>query len=276
MAKKNTTMRGAVLMLALTTITSCFVGGTLSKYTTSGSANDTARVAKWGLTITASEGSAFGKNYNGHIDNSSLLDGAYAVKSSTDEKVVAPGTNSTEHDSAPLTLSVNGTTEVATQLSAALNVTSDVSLTYTPNGGEASTYNPIKYTATVTDAAGNVVLYDETEYAQFTGATVAEINTALDTFFSNEGYQANTAIDRKVQIDWAWDFEKTGDGVTANDIALQNAMDTFLGDVAAGVKDGEGQAITTKTVEIGGTTYTFSAPNTSLAYTLDLTVTQVD
>lgn len=47
--KKNRTMRAAALLLALTLMTSCFVGGTFAKYTTSVEGSDTARVAYWGF-----------------------------------------------------------------------------------------------------------------------------------------------------------------------------------------------------------------------------------
>ena len=50
--RKNRTMRVAALLLALTLITSCFVGGTFAKYTTSNSASDQARVAYWGFDAT--------------------------------------------------------------------------------------------------------------------------------------------------------------------------------------------------------------------------------
>ena len=61
-SKKNWTMRAAVLMLVLVLITSCFVGGTFAKYVTSGSGTDSARVAKFGVTVTAS-GDLFAKEY---------------------------------------------------------------------------------------------------------------------------------------------------------------------------------------------------------------------
>ena len=49
--KKNRTMRAAALLLALTLITSCFVGGTFAKYTSSTSASDTVTVAKWQVKV---------------------------------------------------------------------------------------------------------------------------------------------------------------------------------------------------------------------------------
>lgn len=50
--KKTKFMRAALLLLVLTLITSCFVGGTFAKYTTSANGSDTARVAKWGFKPT--------------------------------------------------------------------------------------------------------------------------------------------------------------------------------------------------------------------------------
>lgn len=50
--KKTKFMRAALLLLVLTLITSCFVGGTFAKYTTSANGTDTARVAKWGFQPT--------------------------------------------------------------------------------------------------------------------------------------------------------------------------------------------------------------------------------
>ena len=54
--KKNRTMRVAVLMLALTLLTCCFVGSTFAKYTSSADSTvDTARVAKWAFDIDGTD-----------------------------------------------------------------------------------------------------------------------------------------------------------------------------------------------------------------------------
>lgn len=52
--KKTKFMRAALLLLVLTLITSCFVGGTFAKYTTKAEGTDIARVATWGFDDTAS------------------------------------------------------------------------------------------------------------------------------------------------------------------------------------------------------------------------------
>lgn len=50
--KRNRWMRAGGLLVVLTLITSCFVGGTFAKYVTENEGMDTARVAKWGVEVT--------------------------------------------------------------------------------------------------------------------------------------------------------------------------------------------------------------------------------
>lgn len=57
-------MRAAGILLVATMLTTCMTAGTFAKYTTSDSATDTARVAKFGVTV-AINGSLFGEEYRG-------------------------------------------------------------------------------------------------------------------------------------------------------------------------------------------------------------------
>ena len=78
--KKTKFMRAALLLLVLTLITSCFVGGTFAKYTTSTTGNDSARVAYWGFDQAA-------------VTEIKLFDATYDnVKSGNKDNVIAPGT----------------------------------------------------------------------------------------------------------------------------------------------------------------------------------------
>ena len=104
--KKNRTMRAAALMLTLTMITSCFVGGTFAKYTTNSTGTDSARVAKFGVAVTAN-GPTFAKEYAKDDDKFTL-----EANSVVSTDVVAPGTNG---NMASMTLS--GTPEVAVRVS---------------------------------------------------------------------------------------------------------------------------------------------------------------
>ena len=53
--KKNRTLKVSALLLALTLITTCFVGGTFAKYTSSTTGDDTATVAKWSFHVGNTE-----------------------------------------------------------------------------------------------------------------------------------------------------------------------------------------------------------------------------
>lgn len=53
--KKTKTMRIAVLMLALTLLTCCFVGSTFAKYTSSGTGSDSVTVAKWQVLMNGTD-----------------------------------------------------------------------------------------------------------------------------------------------------------------------------------------------------------------------------
>ena len=53
--KKNRTMRIAVLMLALSLLTCCFVGSTFAKYTSSATGSSSATVAKWSFSVEGEE-----------------------------------------------------------------------------------------------------------------------------------------------------------------------------------------------------------------------------
>ena len=53
--KKNRTLRVSALLLALTLITTCFVGGTFAKYTSSTTGSDVATVAKWSFKVNGTE-----------------------------------------------------------------------------------------------------------------------------------------------------------------------------------------------------------------------------
>lgn len=102
--KKNKMMRLASWLLVLTLLTTCIISGTFAKYVTSDEAEDTARVAKWGVTTTIS-GALFGEHYFSNDDTSqNQISTTYtgsvdSIKQGTPTKgdggnIVAPGTKS--------------------------------------------------------------------------------------------------------------------------------------------------------------------------------------
>lgn len=116
--KKNRLMRFAAVLLVLTLMTSCFVGGTFAKYVTTDSATDTARVAKWGIEVLAS-GNLFGTDYKANSagtdpNEDEIITASTSVDSSDSADVVAPGTRNTNG----FTVAITGTPEVSYSVSA--------------------------------------------------------------------------------------------------------------------------------------------------------------
>ncbi len=224
-----------------TMLTTSIVSGTYAKYVTSDSATDSARVAKFGVVVEA-EGSLFDTSYkNG--------DGMITVVSSSDEKVVAPGTKSDE----ALAFSITGKPEVSVNV--AIDVaydesTSDIFLkagtypdmttgdpndTFTLNAD----YHPIKYTL----VKGSEKILD--------GGTMEGLKSALATAVNSEiGSNIELADSLgEYSITWEWAFEQG-----------QDKADTLLGDLAAGT-----------VTDIAAENYNL---NTNIEFTV--TVTQID
>lgn len=214
---KNRTMRVAALLLVLTLMTSCFVGGTFAKYTTNGTSTDTARVAKWGVTVTGATNSMFGKAYKSADGTlSTTYEAATDSVHANDDTalLVAPGTNGTLNG-----FSVTGTPEVDVKVS----YTADLELTgwtIDTNGAEdggETTYFPI--VITITPTTGSAQTYTFT-----TGDDIDAFETTVENAIKafSHNYEAGTELDddfaNDFTISWAWAYE----GNDTNDTLLGN------------------------------------------------------
>lgn len=217
-SKKNWTLRAAVLMLALVLITSCFVGGTFAKYVTSDSGTDSARVAKFGVTVTAN-GDVFAKEYD--TDDQTVV-GTIAKSVISTDKVVAPGTTSNGDFVAA---TVTGTPEVAVRVSYKL----DTATLQLENWKDADDefYCPLVFR--VKNNNGNTVI-SGMEF-QTAEAMKAALVNAVAAY--TKDYAPGTDLSGKaaetLTISWEWPFETGADG----DKPANNVKDTFLGDEAA-------------------------------------------
>ena len=204
--KKNRMMRAASALLVAVLMTTCTISGTFAKYVTEGSAGDTARVAKFGVTVTATGNAAmFSDTYATDLvtaaKDSSDNDLATTVAATT--KVVAPVT---EIENAT-TFTIEGTPEVAV----------NVAYTGTLDEGKA-----VALSGWVGDYCPLVFTINTAEIKQ-TG-TVAEFETALNNAIKKSvNYEPGTplASTEDLSVSWAWPFE--GD----------NVKDTALGDAAS-------------------------------------------
>ena len=201
--KKNVLMRSAGLLLVLVLVTSCFVGSTFAKYTVGGTGSDTARVAKFGVNVTAS-GTMFAREYA--TDDGSA--GTITKSVISTDKVVAPGTKG---DMASMTLT--GTPEVAVRVSYAVNKFELKG--WTTDG--TTEYCPLVFTVgTASYKIGEPGIDSVSDLQN-------KVKTAITTY--SKDYEANTDLSGvgadSLKVSWAWAFE--GD----------DAKDTALGSRAA-------------------------------------------
>ena len=127
--KKNRTLRVSALLLALTLITTCFVGGTFAKYTSSTTGSDDATVAKWSFHVgntefATTDTTTFAFN---------LFDTIRDTRGDENDVVagkIAPGT------SGQFLMAIRNTSEVNAKYTVALTETnaSNVPLQYRVNG----------------------------------------------------------------------------------------------------------------------------------------------
>lgn len=214
-------MRVAGLLLALVLVTSCFVGGTFAKYVTSGDSTDSARVAKFGVTVNAN-GTVFAEEYKDPADKTVTVKsvGAMTVGGKDYKNLVAPGTKG-ELVKAVL----SGTPEVSVRV----HYTAEVSL------GDNWVYKsapdaPGEFYCPLTIKINNIAIDGATyKNKQALESAIAEaINGYSKTYAPNTnlGDQGGDAL----KISWAWAFE-TGEGADA--IKANDVKDTYLGDQAA-------------------------------------------
>ena len=110
--KKNKMMRLASVQLVLTLLSTSVISGTFAKYVTTNSADDSARVAKWGIVLQA-DGKLYGDNYGTGANSVPTTDNTVANLSvDADANAVAPGTENQKG----LDFSINGQPEVRSEL----------------------------------------------------------------------------------------------------------------------------------------------------------------
>lgn len=209
--KKTKFMRAALLLLVLTLITSCFVGGTFAKYTTSTTGNDSARVAYWGFDQDASTTIDL-------FDTTYTSDNGDTVKSSNTDNVIAPGTSKTSTFAFGYT---NNTAKNITKPEVKYNFKVDVTTTGTTTKLDN---NPsFKWTLQKkgTDAASEYQKLDQ---------LVAAIKALSGKASGSKDYEAGTLPDNFASADdvytigweWAFDGNDTADTELGNMQNLEN------------------------------------------------------
>ncbi len=191
--KKNKSMRIASALLVAGLLSTCVISGTFAKYTTTGSGSDTARVAKWGVTITAN-GTTFANEYakdddtvTGTITNS--------VVGTSPAKVVAPGTSGTMANA-----QISGTPEVAV----AISYKADLALANWTIGDNSEYYCPISITINTTTYNGK----DYDNAAAFETAVENAIAAVSQNITAGTDL-SNSSNVTPLSVSWSWAFEGT-------------------------------------------------------------------
>lgn len=272
--KKNKSMRAAGGLLIATMLTSSIVSGTYAKYVTSDSAEDTARVAKFGVTVTAS-GSLFdttykavgggntpgGENATDSEDGTTLTVESFAEAGKEADNVVAPGTTNDEG----LTFAIAGTPEVDVKLDVVVDdsleeifLKAKDDLPDMTTGKADDTFNndadyyPVKFTLTQTKGGTTTTLVNGLKLKD-----VASVLEALTTTSIDANTDLSTAVGT-LNLTWEWAFDD-------NDAGTYDKQDTLLGDLAAG------------TTLIPATTLTDGTDfNLEEKIKIEITVTQID
>jgi hypothetical protein len=203
--RKNKAMRTAALLLVLVLMTSCFVGGTFAKYTTTASGTAEARVAYWGFDAEAEMTlDLFAADYTD-------------VKGA--ENVIAPGTGKTAEFGFAYT--ANGELD-APEVDYAFTVEA------TGTCGDEIKANP------------NIQWYVDSELAEDPAGTAAE--GSFDAMLAQLNGMSEATIkagnlpaafstaDATHTVSWVWAFE-TLNGNTAD--ADQDKLDTDMGNATS-------------------------------------------
>lgn len=235
--KKNKMMRLASAMLMMTLLTTSVISGTFAKYVTTASGSDTARVAKWGVTVTAN-GSTFADAYAKDdttftLDANSVISAAdrgdIANGDSGKDKVLAPGTKGSM-----VSMTLAGAPEVAVRVSYEATVfeLGNNWVWHNTTDNKDEYYCPI--VITVKEGANDTeptVLYGM-NYASADNFEVA-VKDAIKAY--SKDYEANTDLstvtDDSLNISWEWSFENKG--VENLNNKNDDIKDTYLGDRAA-------------------------------------------
>ena len=247
---QNKIIKIAAALMILCLMTTCAISATFAKYATTDSTADTARVAKWGVVLSAS-GTLFGKNYaaNTATSNSDAIIAASASHSASTHsvvagaKAVAPGTK----NDVGVQLKLTGTPEVAYSVAASTTSSAleDIYL-------KAGTYG-VMVVAYGLNAATDITQYyvlEGTSYKPATGSYVAGtdyyqlldyVNVTTDYYpvvwtlktgnadaFEDGGTPIETTYANVTELTNAMKDYVNGDGETSKEYKANEILDQML------------------------------------------------
>ena len=227
--KKNRMMRLASVLLVLTLLSTSVISGTFAKYVTElPEETDSARVAKWGVSISATDYALFSESYE---TDDTAFSATIANSVSSSDKVLAPGTEGTFTG-----ISITGTPEVAVDVA----VTASVEVSDNWLDGDVEFYCPV--VVTVGDAVFCGLKYDSA--GDFADA-IAEAIESYSAQYAPGKDLSEITTGTEFDISWEWAFDDDDHVALACDCAAGAQDDT------ADTKLGEAAVAKDLTIEIG-------------------------
>ena len=201
--KHSWSMKAASVLMTLALISSCFLGGTFSKYIVTNSASDKARVAKFGVKVETQDfENLFKCHYQAH-DNTSTQEAEsdrnkYSVKAfnckdfeesnkSEGDNLIAPGTYYEAGDN--FAYRITGTPEVAVRVKISPTVKVD-NFTVEKLATEGANSTPRK------DYIPIIFKIEKTNQVSKVGGEVIE-ETKVKYLYSNVAYKSNDTVKLK-------------------------------------------------------------------------------
>lgn len=208
--KKNKLFLLGLFVVFAAVLSLSLVSNTLAKYTSSGNSSDSARVAKWGVTVAViGAEEAFGKTYN----DTFLAEGTKVVST---EDVLAPGTEGTLGQ-----INIDGQPEVMVDVRVSLTITlSNWVVDHDANNGTPDTfYCPIIFKS----GTGTV---DGRDYVGKADEFKADIEALVNKTTLNVAANQDLSSAYDVTVTWEWAFGPEGNQTDIADTALGNAATT--------------------------------------------------
>lgn len=269
---KNGKRLALILIAILLLVAIAFGAYTYSRYVTQDSGTGSAPVAKWGYSVTVSDGAngsdefGFANNYNSSgTAQESDTNAVISARGETESNIVAPGANGS------MTFSITGDAEVSAQVIAELTSTSKIFITVSDDDPSTTYYYyPVVYS--LNNGTSDVVVGSIEEVAAYLEANVNQVVNPN-----------STKLKLSYTLKWAWAFERT-EGMTLKDSTGENELqitgdDVDVLDTALGLLANSSDLQTT-TITVGGVAYTISTTpatgyNLTEQSTLNIKVQQV-
>ena len=221
--KKNAMLKIAAILMVAVLLTTCAISSTFAKYVETGKGSDSARVAKWGITVDVEAEDAFADAYGDKVQ---------AGVSGQD--LVAPGTKNDNAVSVTISsdmVEVDAAVVVTPGEDEDGNALSFVDLDGWTIGTGNTFYCPLVIEVDITGK--ETATFQQTESLNSAALLEGAINDYIAENFGADDFniQAGAAFSKTLTIGWSWAYgEVTTDAdgyVNGNDV-----NDTLLGNSA--------------------------------------------